>query len=134
MPKKPKIILFSDLTEDINIEEYTSFEQDIFSKELEIYKENLLKTLMDLICTEIDRLPKTQKDVLFIYYFQEKSISQTAKLLNIPSSAVALRKHRAICTLKKRLLSNPYAVELYKKIKELDPTFKILLEIDPDNP
>lgn len=123
-----KIILFSDYDGDKDLEDL-SYEETLFKEELEVYKDNLIKILLDIICKEIDKLPETQKAVLYPFYFEGKTFKEIGEQLNLSENTVAHRKKRAILTLRRLLLENPYAVSLYEKIKKLDPTIKNLLEI-----
>ena len=43
----------------------------------------------------IDRLPETQRTVITLFYLQEKSIDEVARMLGIPEGTVKSHLHRA---------------------------------------
>jgi len=104
-------------------------EPEPFKEELNNFKDNILYTLMDLIGPEIDRLPSTQREVIVRYYLIGESLTKIGAALKISFQAVDYRKKRAVRALKKRLLCNPYAVELYKQFLDVNPTINALVKI-----
>ena len=100
-----------------------------FQEELEHYKENVLVILMNLVSTEINRLPETQREVMLRHFIMGESLRTIAKNTGIKWYAVQRRKLRAVQTLKTRLTANPYAQDLYKQLEELDPPVELLVKI-----
>jgi len=129
--ENPKKIIFEELNPDeLDTKLYSEVEP--FSAELEIYKDELIKTLMDIIGKEISKLPETQRDVLYGYYFGEKTLKQIALDLGLEENAVTLRKHRAIATLRRLLSENPYATKLYAQLREADPSLSLVVKLSEE--
>lgn len=127
MSKKNRIV-FEELNEE-ELQDMLYSEFVPFSEELDVYKDYIIKTLMDLIGKEISKLPETQRDVIYAYFFSEKTFKEIGKDFGVTEDAVRLRKHRAIMTLKKQLANNPYVEKLYKQFKESDPPIELIVRI-----
>jgi len=112
------------LTENGLVSEMVPFQEEIYH-----YKDNLLLILMNLVSTEINRLPETQREVMLRHYIMGESLRVIAKNIGIKWYAVHRRKLRALQTLKNRLNKNPYANDLYKKFEESDPPVELLVKI-----
>lgn len=107
----------------------THYDAELFQAELEIYRENILKALLDLIYNEIKRLPRTQAEVMIQYFTLGHTIVDISKELKVSFQAIDYRKKRAIATLRRRLLTNPYALQLFKDYENADPPISILARI-----
>lgn len=100
-----------------------------FDEEVEVYKENLLKALMDLAGKEIMRLTLTQRQVLLGLFFQGQSIRHLGTQYGVSHVSILDTKNRAVKTLRRRLQNNPYFMELYNKYRAMDPPMSIITAI-----
>jgi RNA polymerase sigma-70 factor (family 1) len=75
----------------------TTVEQGI---DLEMLKSSLLQSLSEAI----DKLPRQRKTILQLYFYQHKSTSEIAELLNLQSQTVLNHKTRALEALRKTVL------------------------------
>jgi len=105
-----------------------------FDVEIEVYRENILHILMDLISKEITRLSIRQKDIIIRYFIRTQPINTIAEELNITKQTVFIAKERGILNLRRRLLENPYAQSLYLAYKDTDPEINILQSLFTDIP
>jgi DNA-directed RNA polymerase specialized sigma24 family protein len=111
---------------------------EYFAEETLKDKDNIRGILLKLVGEEIKRLPETQRDVLIRFYMFSESDAIIAKPLGCNRNSVTDRRHRAITTLKKRLLDNPHITDLLEKLhrvegkidyKYLDDFIKIVTSI-----
>jgi len=100
-----------------------------FDEAINIYKSNLLYIIMDLISKEIMRLTPSQREIIIRYFFNLESKRNIAKKLKKDPSSIRDLRFRALCTLRRRLIANPYFMKLYAEYKEEDPSLSLLFEI-----
>lgn len=67
-------------------------------------EDDLLKTeISNIVVQEILKLPLKYKDILLLYYYQDFSTSEIAKILSIPEPSVRTRLKRARDMIKDKL-------------------------------
>lgn len=73
--------------------------------------------LMEAIINEIEQLPRQRRQVMKMYFFEDKSTQEIAEILNLNAQTVLNHKAKAIETLKKKNLrkiaSNGEVVKLW---------------------
>lgn len=119
--------LFADLIADLGDDLWT--EPKIFSEELEIHQDAVLKHLMDIVGKEISRLTKLQREVILRIYYRQESMVQLGKQLGVNWRSVQKLHNRAVNALHRRLSQNPYFIQLYKEFNENDPEVSELISI-----
>jgi len=126
--KKQKIVwiplsVYGELGEGL---EDPQGEVEIFNKELDVYKSNLITVLMDIVGKEVMRLTQTQRDIIIAHFFRGESTRKLAKTLNISQPGVMDAKSRAINTLRRRLKENPYFLKTFEQLKSMDPPMSVI--------
>ena len=115
----PQVLSLDDNTfvGDQECREELSVWDTYFQENNEQYNDMLMSTIMKLIGEELKRLPESQRDVIIRFYFYSESDGIIAKNLSRNKRSILDRRHRAIATLRKRLIDNPYISDIIEKLK-----------------
>lgn len=105
------------------------YEMVPFDQEIEVYKNNILKAVMNIVGTEIMRLTENQQVVLLGLFYQEQTTRALGAHMGVTHKAIQETRDRALQTLRRRLQKNPYFIKLHKKLQELDPKISTLVAI-----
>lgn len=90
--------------------------KDIYFKEdVAAHKQLAKDRLLALIGEEIKKLPQTQQEVIIRFFSYEESDAAIAKVLGRNKHTIMERRHRALNTLKRRLIENPYVRDYLEK-------------------
>jgi len=119
-------IYLSEFSGDLENHFYT--EPKIFEREQELYYDNLVHVLMDMVGKEIARLTNLQREVLMRLFYKEESTYTIAEEFGIARQSVQKIQNRALDTLKRRLTINPYFQEIYREYQDNDPKIEILIK------
>lgn len=120
-------VYLSSCEEDIAERLYV--DPKIFDREQEVYQDNLLQILMDIIGKELWRLTKLQREIILRFYYKQQTFHLIAKDLAVSPQAVHQAYTRALSTLKRRLGDNPYFIKVHDEYVVNDPTVDILVKI-----
>ena len=126
MSKFNETVLLSDY--EGNLEDKCYTEPNCFVREQNLYRENLLHLIMDLISKELTRLTAWQREVILRFFFSGESLHAIAKTSGVSCQAVSDSKNGAVLKLRRRLQENPYFIKLYSEYLEDDPKISVLLK------
>ena len=118
---------FTDLIEEAS--DRLTTEPVIFDRELQVYRDNVLKSLMDIVGKELARLTQLQREVLIRMYYKKESTYQLATVFGVTRQSIQKTHKRALETLQRRLGANPYFTKIYSEFTIDDPTISELLKI-----
>jgi DNA-directed RNA polymerase specialized sigma24 family protein len=113
----------------INFRDELWTEPTIFSEEIEIHQDAVLKHLMDIVGKEISRLTKLQQEVIIRVYYRQESSRQIATTRRVSQHTIQNIKKQALKSLYRHLKDNPYFIKLYKEFRENDPEVAELISI-----
>lgn len=120
---------FTELAEELDEQGRLSVEPNVFDRELEVYRDNIRKNLMDIVGKELARLTKLQREVLIRLYYKQESTYQLAHEFGIARQSIQKIQNRALETLNRRLGSNPYFLKIYEEFRVDDPEIAEILRI-----
>ncbi len=98
------IINFDDFKSlKVNDEDQDGFEALLESNEPYPDENVLLKEVSDILAEEIEKLPERAKLVITLYYYEEMTITEIAKILNLAKSTVSEIHTKTLIKLRARL-------------------------------
>ena len=98
------IINFDDFkSTKLNDDENEGLESLLSSNEPGPYENALFKEISDILAEEIEKLPEREKLVITLYYYEDMTITEIAKVLNLAKSTVSEIHTRTLLKLRSRL-------------------------------
>lgn len=101
--EKKKIVF--NITEIENSNKETDNTLDFLSS-IETNSSNVDSELKNILWTAIDSIPQTQGVVITLYYLQQFSVNEIAKMMSVPQNTIKINLFRGRKSLKEVLLKN----------------------------
>lgn len=79
-------------------------------------KQKEIDPRLEHLRSEIERLPRKQREVVLMHYLEETSVADVAALLSVTAKAVEGRLYQARRRLRERLDANPSKLQIMKAV------------------
>jgi DNA-directed RNA polymerase specialized sigma24 family protein len=89
-----------------------------FDEDQEAFRLHIIKTLMDIVAIEMQRLSPAQRDIIELHFLMDKKIADIERILHVGSQSLIDRRNRAIAILRDRLCNNTLVMDLYGKLDD----------------
>ena len=110
---------YNELLRDVNISSLVSIDDNVFNfetikdKNAEIPEKCVEENEMrDMLAQFIDELPEREKKVIFLYYYEELTLKEISKVLEVSESRVSQLHTKAVSRLRGHMMKYHFSIQL----------------------